>query len=1351
MKKAFLMKAVATRVLPGCLAFFAACGITAVASAQTETLRIVTYNIEDDVGTTTPLPGLITPSGGGSVTNGGVLEGIGEEILGSDPAQPIDILALEETTSNPTTVAPIVSALNAYYQSPDMYAMSPYQATESGGFAGSGNGPSALIYNTTTVQLLASVPVDPPGGTSNLGSISGEYREVMRYEFAPALVTPTATNTFYIYVSHYKASAGAPNTTYRAEEAAIIRNDEANNLPANARVLYVGDYNISSSDEASYQTIVAANAPNGTPQGQGIDPFNPSGATGIAWDGDSLLNMKSESATDLRYRDDLQIMTSDVYNGVPGGLALVPGTYHTFGNNGTTPYQGSVNSGSNTALNNDLAPGAPISASQLYQDLATASDHLPVVADYTIAFVRPPQVASFYGSPTFGEEPLTVTFTDRSTGDITNWFWDFGNGTTTNFAVSTNPTMVYTAGTYTVTEVVTGPGGVFTNVRPNYITVVSSQAYIFHTLAGVAGSFGNANGVGSAASFDYPCGVVADSAGNVYVADYGSSTIRKITPGGMVSTLAGLAFNYGSADGTGSAARFEYPFGVAADSVGNVYVADTDNYTIRKITPDGVVTTLAGLAGNYGSADGTGSAARFYYPYGLAADSGGNVYVADTENSTIRKVTPDGVVTTLAGLAGNYGGTDGTNSAARFSTPTGVAVDSAGNVYVADYGNSTIRKVTPVGTNWVVSTLAGLAYNIGSADGTGSAARFYAPFGVAVDSAGNVYVADMYNDTIRKITPGGVVSTLGGLAGSSGSADGTGSAARFYDPFGVAVDGAGDVYVADTYNSTIRNGFLMFITAAFTATPTNGVDPLTVTFTDTSMGTITNRFWDFGDGSTTNTTSISVAHTYAAGIYTVTLVITGPAGVSASTQSNYVAVSITPPTASFNGSPTNGTDVLAVTFTDTSTGGITNRFWDFGDGGTTNTTTNTMVHTYTMGTYTVTLLASGPTGVSTNTKVNYITVAPASSIITVDVGDLFDGFGTLMSGSGVGVLVADTGNNGFVDPQPDFPLSLGATWGTDDRIVGLWDPNGCGCGDGSLFDQTVVTYTNGIAPGQKLQLYWFPSLTLASNTVGVTYYGKYTDTNSPPLDGSDPWQMPPGESSAYLIFWTASYEGSNPDAAGFASFFTAVPPSAAFTTSLTNGVAPLAVTFTDNSTGTISNRFWDFGDGATSNTTATNLSHTYSAGVYTVTLIASGSAGASTNIQSNAITVLTPFAAWQTQYFGCTNCPQAAADADPLGKGMNNAAQFLAGLNPTNSASVLRIISVIPQGNDIVITWTTAGGRTNVVQATAGDASGGYATNFLNLSGLLVIDGSGDTTANYIDVCGVTNSPARFYRVRLVQ
>jgi len=228
----------------------------------------------------------------------------------------------------------------------------------------------------------------------------------------------------------------------------------------------------------------------------------------------------------------------------------------------------------------------------------------------------------------------------------------------------------------------------------------------------------------------------------------------------------------------------------------------------------------------------------------------------------------------------------------------------------------------------------------------------------------------------------------------------------------------------------------------------------------------------------------------------------------------------------------------------------------------------------------------------------------------------------------------NTGTNGFIDPQPGSPLSLGAAWGTEERIVGAWDLSGCNCGDGVLYDQTRVAYTNGIAPGQKLQLYWFPSLTLASNMVGTTYYGEYTDANSPPLDGSDAWQIPASDSSAHLIFWTALFGGSNPDAAGQATRFASVPLVASFIASPTYGTAPLAVTFTDTSTGTITNRFWDFGDTVTTNITTNSVTHYYDAGTFTVSLVITGPGGVSTNTQLNYIATSTPFQNWQIQYFG---------------------------------------------------------------------------------------------------------------------
>jgi len=335
------------------------------------------------------------------------------------------------------------------------------------------------------------------------------------------------------------------------------------------------------------------------------------------------------------------------------------------------------------------------------------------------------------------------------------------------------------------------------------------------TLAGVAGQTGASDGTGGSARFNYPFGIAVDTAGSLYVADFGNSTIRKIAAGGVVTTLAGTASQSGGSDGQGSAARFNHPSAVSVDGAGNVYVADTSNQTIRKVTAGGSVSTLAGTAGVGGRADGAGAAASFFYPGGIAVTGSGTVYVADTGNHSVRVVAASGAVATLAGAAGQQGSADGTGSAALFAYPDGVAVDASGNLFVADHNNNTIRKMTPSG---VVTTVAGTAGLAGSVDGAGAAARFSGPTGVAVDGTDNLYIADAGNSTIRKITANGVVSTLAGLAGIAGNIDGAGAGARFNAPQGVAVDGAGNVYVADTNNSTVR-----MVTANGTVTTMAGV------------------------------------------------------------------------------------------------------------------------------------------------------------------------------------------------------------------------------------------------------------------------------------------------------------------------------------------------------------------------------------------------------------------------------------------------------------------------------------------------------------------------------------------------
>lgn len=361
-------------------------------------------------------------------------------------------------------------------------------------------------------------------------------------------------------------------------------------------------------------------------------------------------------------------------------------------------------------------------------------------------------------------------------------------------------------------------------------------------LAGSIGGAGNLDGQGSAARFTNPQAMCADPMGNLYVID--TQTIRKITSTGMVSTLAGSWNSPGSSDGSGALARFSYPSGLAADSTGNLYVADTGNHTIRKVTPQGLVTTVAGLATSFGSADGAGASARFRSPNGITIQ-GSDIYISDTGNHTVRKVTSSGVVTTVAGSAGMSGAIDGEGAAARFFEPRGITVDMNGNLAVADVRNYTVRRV--VAASQSVSTLAGTAGLQGAADGAGNAATFYDPRIVAADGAnglyvaepnagkvrrlnsvgevstmalppewqllspeglaakaGDLYVSSSYYDVVARWRDSGAIETFAGSRMSYGYAEGTGATALFGSSLAVATLGDDVILVADTDSRAIR-------------------------------------------------------------------------------------------------------------------------------------------------------------------------------------------------------------------------------------------------------------------------------------------------------------------------------------------------------------------------------------------------------------------------------------------------------------------------------------------------------------------------------------------------------------------
>ena len=428
---------------------------------------------------------------------------------------------------------------------------------------------------------------------------------------------------------------------------------------------------------------------------------------------------------------------------------------------------------------------------------------------------------------------------------------------------------------YAPSGIAVAPDGFYIVDRFNHAVRFMVPNFDVPTLAGSIPEWGVANGPAAAARFFYPTGAAVDPAGNVYISEV-SDTIRKITPAGVVSTLAGMTDQEGSADGTGGAARFDAPQGLAADAQGNVYVADSFNCTIRKITPAGVVTTLAGTVGVASFRDGVGTQARFDEPQDVAVDSLGNVFVADTFNHRIRIIEPNGLVSTFAGF-GVSGSSNGVGQDATFSYPTGVAVDAQRNVYVADRGNNLIRKITPTG---VVTTVAGSG-QAGHVDGKGTAARFQDPAWIASTPDGTLYVTEWDKHSIRRIDGDGNVTTSAGVASfvTAGNVDGTGAGARFFYPHEVAAGVDGRVYIADHFNHNVRVATLAAArVTSFTATP-GSIDEggsATLSWTTTDATTVTISGVGTVAVSGTQVVTPTVTTTY-------TLTAIGPGGTATAT------------------------------------------------------------------------------------------------------------------------------------------------------------------------------------------------------------------------------------------------------------------------------------------------------------------------------------------------------------------------------------------------------------------------------------------------------------------------------------
>jgi sugar lactone lactonase YvrE len=358
--------------------------------------------------------------------------------------------------------------------------------------------------------------------------------------------------------------------------------------------------------------------------------------------------------------------------------------------------------------------------------------------------------------------------------------------TGTNFGTSTAALKVYFNGmqgtiqTATATEITaTVPAGASTGavkVEKNSVQI-TGPVFTYHG----NGTVSSITLTGAVTSLNHPSGIVKDASGNLFVCDRDNHRIVKITSAGVASVFAGGTMGF--TNGTGTAAQFNQPYTITMDIAGNFYVGDRINHAVRKITPAAVVTTLAGN-GSAGFVNGTGSAAMFNEPLGLTTDAAGNVYVADYINSALRKITPAGIVTTLTSVTNIFG----------------VTIDAAGNLYCAQYGHQVVSKYSSTG---VYSVIAGQAGTSGIADGTGIAATFNFPAGITIDAGGNLYVTEIFNNRIRKITSSGVVTTIAG--NTAGYADGVGNAALFNLPIAVSGDFTNNfIYIADFDNNKIR-------------------------------------------------------------------------------------------------------------------------------------------------------------------------------------------------------------------------------------------------------------------------------------------------------------------------------------------------------------------------------------------------------------------------------------------------------------------------------------------------------------------------------------------------------------------
>jgi sugar lactone lactonase YvrE len=417
-----------------------------------------------------------------------------------------------------------------------------------------------------------------------------------------------------------------------------------------------------------------------------------------------------------------------------------------------------------------------------------------------------------------------------------------------------------------------------------------------YTVAGLGTQgFSGDGGQATSAQLNYPAGGAVDAQGNLYIADNTNDRIRKVSPAGVITTVAGDGIaGYGGDGGQATSARLDFPDGVAVDPHGDLFIADTLNNRVREVSPSGVITTVAGngIAG-YSGDGGQATSAELDNPTGVAVGPEGVLYIADEANERVREVHANGLITTVAGTGViGFSGDGGPAGSAELNTPASVATDAQGDLYIADASNWRVRKVDASGT---ITTIAGNGIAGFSGDGgQATSAEISFPRGVAVDPAGNVYIADLNNYRVRKVTPDGRISSIAGngLLGFSGDG-GQALSAELGSVLGVATDAGGDVFVFDSSNQRVREVVNVPPTPSFSQKAAAN-DPNQIAFDASASadpdGSITAYSWTFGDGQ--GGSGETATHTYAqAGTYSATLTATDDSGATAATTAMVVVTS----------------------------------------------------------------------------------------------------------------------------------------------------------------------------------------------------------------------------------------------------------------------------------------------------------------------------------------------------------------------------------------------------------------------------------------------------------------------------